>query len=343
VPHVVIRDEAPVQVDVAAHVADELAKVLAVHGAEAGHYSFLGPDPWRVLWTEDHAGFIAFLEEGRCILSWRSPVASREDQAELIGRLADHARARDKHLLAVVVNAATRDAGVRHGMIATWIGTECYIDLTAWSLEGGRRQKVRWARSHAAHLGWQWREAFPLRDPHDFAELARIEELWKEERPERRTDSFLRNSFTELAHLRRYFVCEGAAGVVASVSCTPINARGWYLQDPVRVPEAPRGALEGAMALALETFRDEGYSIASNGPLPFWRPDGSTETTQPLGLLGARVQRYFDDRYRFQHINQFRSKLVADSTTPLYVLRSHRLVTPGVARSLTHLLTRPAR
>ncbi|MDE3065643.1 MAG: DUF2156 domain-containing protein [Acidobacteriota bacterium] len=329
--------------EVAAHGADEIVKVLAAHGSEAGHYSVLGPDPWRVIWNDDHSGFVSFLEEGRCVLSWRSPVAAPEDQGELVGRLIDYARASDRHLLAVVVNAATHAAGVAKGMIGTWIGTECYLDLPTWSLEGGRRQKVRWARSHASRLGFTWRESYPLRDGHDFAELARIEELWKEERPERRTDSFLRNSFTELAHLRRYFVCQGPSGIVASVSCTPISARGWYLQDPVRATDAPRGALEGAMSLALETFRDEGYAVASNGPLPFWRPDGATETTQPLGILGTRVQRYFDSRYRFQHINQFRSKFVADSVSALYVLRSHRLVTPGVARSLTRLLTQPAR
>jgi hypothetical protein len=93
--------------------------------------------------------------------------------------------------------------------------------------------------------------------------------LWNAERPESRIDSFLRNSFTELAHRRRFFVAQGPARIEASGSCTPVSAEGWYLQGPVRASDAPRGALEGAMALALQTFRDEGYLFASNGPLPF--------------------------------------------------------------------------
>jgi lysylphosphatidylglycerol synthetase-like protein (DUF2156 family) len=214
------------------------------------------------------------------------------------------------------------------------------VSLPTWSLGGGRRQKVRWARSHALRLGLSWREAHPLASDADRAALAHVEARWKAERAERSTDSFLRNSFAELAVWRRYFVAEDDRGVIASVTCTPINDRSWYLQDLVRSPDAARGALEGAMALALDTLRDEGYAYADNGPLTFWRPGGAEEPGHSLGPFGNQVLRYFDHRYRFHGINQFRAKLDPDHTAPLYVVRSHRLITPGVARSLTRLLTR---
>ncbi len=324
----------------AAVVGTELARVLGVCGAEAGHYSVLGPDPWKVIWNHDRTGFAALLEARACVLSWRSPVAAPDDQPALLAQLLNYARAAGKQLIAVPVSESLAQAGVALGMRSTWIGTECFIDLRAWSLEGGRRQKVRWARSHAMKLGLTWREAFPLRCADDFDGLQRIEERWKQQRRERRTDSFLRNEFTELAHLRRYFVCEGPAGIVASITCTPINANSWYLQDPVRDPDAPRGALEGAMAFALDVLRDDGYAWASNGPLPFWRPGGEPEHPHPLGPLGDRVLAYFDRRYHFARINRFRSKFVPDVTRPVYVLRSHRFVTPAAAASLVGLLTR---
>ncbi len=334
------RTETSTTIASAALATAELTSVLRVHGAEAGHYSVLGPDPWKVIWNDDRSGFVAFLEARHCVLSWRSPVAAGPDQPALLARLLDYAVAVRKQLIAVPVSAAVAEAAEGLGMRSTWIGTECLIDLATWSLAGGRRQKVRWARSHAVKLGLTWREAFPLRSSDDFDGLQRIEERWKQQRRERRTDSFLRNEFTELAHLRRYFVCEGPSGIVASITCTPMNDVSWYLQDPVRDPDAPRGALEGAMALALDVLRDDGYAWASNGPLPFWRPEGGRGHSHPLGPLGDRVLAYFDRRYRFARINRFRSKFVPDVMNPVYVIRSHRVVTPGVVTSLIGLLTR---
>lgn len=316
----------------------ELLEALGERAHEAGQYSVLGPDPWQVLWHDNHRAFVAFLEGRRSLVVWRSPVGDSEEQTDLTARMMDYASWVDKPLFMVEVNETTRAAGVELSMTPIWTGAECILDLPSWSLAGGRRQKVRWARSHATKLGVTWREARPLEDPDDWAALAHVEQVWKAQRPERGNDSFLRNSFSEIADLRRYFVGELADGVIASVTCTPVSRRGWYLQDIVRLPDAPRGALEGAMAFALDTLRDEGFAFASNGPLPFWRPDQQWSDPDQLGAIGNRVLRFFDRQYRFGGINQFRSKFEPDRIIPLYVLRSRRLITPGVARSLTALL-----
>ena len=313
--------------------------LLERYGAEAGHWSTLGPDPWRALWNESRTAFVAYLETRHVIFLWRTPVGPEPERAALLAAVADLARRTRRTLICAVVDEPSMRVGAALGLRPAWAGTECFFDLRAWSISGGRRQKVRWARSHAVRLGYAWREARPVERADDWAALAAVEAAWKAERPVRRTDSFLRNDFTELMADRRYFVCEGAAGVVASVTCTPINARAWYLQDPVREPDAPRGALEGAMALALDTFRDEGYEYATNGPLAFHHPDGSTRPEHPLGAMGDLVVRYFDHRYHFSNINRFRSKFEPDWVEPLYVLRSRRLITPGAATSLTRLLT----
>lgn len=320
---------------------DALLDVLGSQGVEAGQYTVLGPDPWRVIFSASGEGFINFLEHANVVVSWRSPVASASECDELVGALYDYARQLRKALFLVEVSEGARDAGVSRAMTPLWIGAECFLDLSKWAIAGGRRQKVRWARSHAQHLGVTWREARPLTSRGDDAALARVEAAWKDERPQRRTDSFLRTSYREIAEHRRYFVGELEGDVLASVTCSPTNAKGWYLQDIVRVPHAPRGALEGAMACALDTLRDEGYAIASNGPLPFWRPHESWNDEYQFGPLGNRIMKLFDRQFRFEGINQFRSKFEPDWTEPLYVLRSRRFITPRAARSLTQLLNSP--
>ncbi len=324
----------------AADVADEIALVLATSGHEAGQYCVLGPDPWQVIWNDDRSGFVSFLEGRRCLLSWRSPVARKESQGELLIRLAMHASRLKKSVFAMEVNKTTSDAGVQLGMIPIWTGTESYLDLETWSLRGGKRKKIRWARSHAVTLGLEWREAFPFSNIHDRVGIGRVEELWKAERPERRTDSFLRTSFEELADVRRYFVAEEHGEIIAFVTCTPVNEDGWYLQDIVRAGDAPRGALEGTMAYALDVFQKDGYRFVSNGALPFWRPDEQWSDPNQFGVVGNQVLRFFNRQYRFRGINQFRSKLEPDRVTSLYVLRSRRVISPRVGWSLIKLLNR---
>jgi phosphatidylglycerol lysyltransferase len=322
----------------AALVADELALVLEQCGSEAGQYNVLGPDPWQVLWNDDRSGFIGFLEGRKCLLVWRSPVAHPDEQGQLLVRLLVYGLKVNKAVFALVVNDATRAVGEDYGMVSIWMGTESYLDLATWSLEGTRRHKVRWAMNQGTRNGLTWREAFPFVDGFDREGIARVEVRWKAERTERRTDSFLRTSFEELGEYRRYFVCERFGEIIAFVACTPVSKKGWYLQDVVRLANAPRGALEGAMAHALAAFQKDGYDFASNGALPFWEPGESWSDPHQFGFIGNMVVRFFNHQYRFRAINQFRSKFAPDRIERQFVLRSQLYISPGVARSLIKLL-----
>ncbi len=316
--------------------ADEIRHVLALHANEAGQFSALGPDPWRVMWNASRTGFVSFLEERHCIVTWRSPVATETEQIELLAALRGYAQ--HKTVFALGIDERIAEALEGRGFHATWIGTECHLHLPDWSVTGGRRQKVRWARSHATKLGVTWREAYPAPGSDDERALERVEQRWKSERKERATNSFLRNDFRELLDFRRYFVAELGGQLVASITCTPVSGESWYLQDPVRDPSAPRGALEGAMAHAMDRLRDDGFTSVSNGILPFWRPDDGTATPLQSGLFTRRLIGLFDRLYRFQSINQFRSKFIPDEVVAVSVLRSRRWITPPVVRSLVKIL-----
>ena len=321
-------------------VRRDVTAILAEHAHQAGQFSVLGPDPWHVIMNAKRSGFIAFLEARRAIVSWRSPVApDAETRAALLRDLHEHAERSNKALYVLEVDQAMADAGVDDGMIALQIGFEAYLDLASWSLRGKRREKVRLAMNFAARHGVSWREAHPQITDTDAAGLEAVEQLWKAERKERKVDSFLRTSWSELMTSRRYFVAEHDGRIVASIACSPVSSSGWYLQDPVREPSALRGALEGAMALSLDTLRDEGYHMASNGPLPFWSPTGETKQEYQLGFLGNRLVSVFDHRYRFAGINQFRSKFEPDWIEPAVVLRSRRALSPGKIASLIKLVS----
>ncbi len=324
----------------ASNISSELLAVLEKRGYEAGQYNVLGPDPWRIIWNDDRSGFISFLEAKKCLVTWRSPVACDEQHRVLLERLASYASQTKRELFILEANEASRAAGLELGMTSIWTGSESYLDLATWSLEGTKRANIRWSKNRAIKDGLDWREAFPATNVMDKRGIHHVEEWWKAERTERRTDSFLRTDFEELMSLRRYFVCEKLGEIIAFVTCTPVNADGWYLQDIVRTPDASRGALEGAMAYALDIFQKEGFAFVSNGPLPFWEPSVDWSDPHQFGFFGNHVLRFFNRQYRFKGISQFRSKFEPDWTRSLYVLRSQRFITPGVGLSLIKLLKR---
>ncbi len=51
----------------------ERRSLLERHGAEAGQWSSVGPDPWRALWNESRTAFVVYVETRHVIFLWRTP------------------------------------------------------------------------------------------------------------------------------------------------------------------------------------------------------------------------------------------------------------------------------
>jgi len=321
--------------------SDDVLSVVRRYGSLAGHYSVFGPDPWRVLFSSSREGVIFFLESSHCILVWRGPICAPGQHRELLSTVTQYARTRRCGVFVLHADVATQAAASSLGLRSLWIGHETFVEVPPFNLSGARREKLRLAINFARRHGVTWREIHPGTSPADHNSMFSLEEAWKEERKERRTNSFLRNDFTELGEHRRYFVAEDHDVAVASATLTRVNDDSWYLQDIVRRPDAPRGALEGAIAESIFAIQRDGAARLSNGPLPLWSPEDGDIPTPQLGPLGRTILRTFDRSFRFRGINTFRTKLAPDEIVPLYVIYSRRGLSPQSIRSLLQLLQKP--
>lgn len=322
-----------------------VANLLAQDGRLAGSYAALGEDPWQFDLRKDSdgelAGFTAYLRAKRAAVVWRGPVG--KPGTELEG-LKSFEAALDPKVARFIIGAdqALADAAVELGYQKIWVGTECVTSLQDWSLAGGHRRKIRWARNHAAP-NHDWLEVFPATDLEARGQMLAVEAEWKATRKARATDSFLRTSLMDQADIRRHFACrELSTGKINSyVTAIPVNKDRWYLQDCVRFSTAERGTLEGAVALACETFSAEGFGSVSNGILPMYNPSRGNYTP-PETPLRRVIIGYLDSRYRFSGLNQFRMKLVPDETLPVYALLKPGRPSPrafaGFIRTLTKRL-----
>lgn len=325
----------------------DVAQLLAQHGRFAGSYAVLGSDPWQFdpyfasngQGGNSLAGFTPYLQSSRTVLSWRGPVTALGNEAEALAAFTNNFDNKISQFV-IGVDQSTAEAAENLGFFKVWIGTECVSALDEWNLTGGRRSKLRWAKSHAAKTH-EWLEVSPKSDTYLRTQMLEVEAAWKKDRKARATDSFLRTALMDAQNLRRHFASRNLdSGVIDSyVSVIPTSARGWYLQDCVRMPWAIRGTLEGSLALACETLSSEGFETASNGILPMYSPERGREIPQTT-LTKRSVISLINKRYRFNGLNQFRMKLEPDEATPMFALIKPARPSPRSLSNFVRILTK---
>jgi lysylphosphatidylglycerol synthetase-like protein (DUF2156 family) len=319
---------------------DRAIGLLDRYASLAGQMHALTDHPWKLLWADGRTGVLPFFECRATLVGWRDPVCPGELTVPLLESFAQLARSCGKHAALLGVSKGVVDVLKPRGFRSLWVGREPFFDLGTWHTGGKAGEKVRLACNHVQRLGATSREAFPLTDSRDGEAIAAVERAWKAARPERNNDSFLRTKPMENAQLRRYFVVETPARLESFLVCSPVSTRGWYLQDLVRLPDAPRGAAELALRAALETFRRDGFAFATGGIVPFFDPDGAhAAEVAERGGTARLVIPYFDRLFHFHGMQQFRAKFVASWLVDVYAVYWPRFITPPVAWDIRTLLS----
>ena len=306
----------------------------------AGQTHALLDDPWQFLWAKDRGAFLPFHERRSTLIAWRDPVGPAEESAGLIERFRAYAAGRGKHAVLLNVSRTAVEGLHNHGFRSVWIGTEPFYDLATWHTRGKAGLKIRLACNHVQRLGATAREVYPLECAGDRDAIGRVEEAWKSARPERRNTSFLRTAPLENARHRRYFAVETGRGMESFLVCSPVSRRGQYVQDAVRMPDAPRGANELAILTAIRVFQGEGLDFVTGGIVPFFDPNRSRSkrVAGGVGTLGW-VVRHFDHLFHFAGLQQFRAKFVPSRVVDTYVLLWPGLLTPALAWDIRSLLS----
>ena len=147
------------------------------------------------------------------------------------------------------------------------------LDPRNYSVDGQARRSLRSQLNRARNKGVRVRRVQPealQRAPGSLrAEIERVLERWLESR----RMSVLRfmvdlQPFT-FPEERRYFVAEQGDQPVGFLSSVPVYGReGWFLEDLVRVPDAPNGTSELLVNAALEEARAEGCGYVTFGIAP---------------------------------------------------------------------------
>jgi lysylphosphatidylglycerol synthetase-like protein (DUF2156 family) len=317
------------------------ANLLHEHAELAGQVHALTRDDWKVFWGTGRKAFVPFREGAFSLITWRDPVGQKAARSEVLRLFRQYAARLGKHVVLIGISEkATRDAE-SEGYRPLWVGSEQIFDFPTFHTRGRRGEKIRLATNHGRRIGLRAREIFPCDDARDCDLMMATDRAWKLARPARDVRSFLRTEPMENASMRRYFVVEkdDEPEVVQSfLVCSPVSWRGWYLQDLVRHPRAPRGATEIVTLTAIERLRDDGAEFVTAGIVPFLESEARPSDLSTHGVARWAVQ-YFDRLFRFSGLKQFRSKFPATRTEPIFVAYWPKVVTPLVVWDLARVLS----
>ena len=323
----------------AADPTTELLRLQSAYGYNA--HSLVSITPGAMLWTMPGTdGAIIYGEFGRVWLAAGDPLAKPEDIKALVKGFMTAATGARR--IAAFVPATERFAGqaVQLGLSAIKIGAAPYFDLEVWQPRGNSAKKMRAGVNQATRAGIR------IESVARFSEELRKEtaELclqWLNTRRAATTfgwllalDPFLR------AERKKLFTARDAGNrLVGLLAASPIPARdGWYLEDVVRAPGAPKGTADLLVFETLQRLKAEGATMATLGTAPLAKEGVEDLSThdhpvieRALGLASKRLGAF----YNFEGLRRFKAKFVASRWESEYALVQHGVLVPSrVAHAL---------
>lgn len=255
----------------------------------------------------------------------------------MIGELARRfvGAAHRKRRIAAFIPTTARFAheGVKYGLSAVKVGAAPYFDLQTWTPRGDRAKKMR-SGVNQAHRAGVSIETVEVADEKIRRETATLCRHWLETR---RTATNLGWLFVldpfQHAESKRFFAARDVRGrLVGFLAASHIPARaGWYLEDILRLPDAPPGVPDLLVVEALKRLAAGGAKLATLGASPLAQDGGRAMaagghplTERMLHLAATRLENF----YNFEGLRRFKSKFAPSWWESEYVLVPRGVTVP---------------
>jgi len=318
---------------------DELLRLQSSYGYNA--HSLVSITPGAQTWTMPGIdGAIIYGKFGRVWLAAGDPIGKPEDIKALTkGFMAAASGARR---IAAFVPATESFAriGVETGLSAIKIGAAPYFDLRHWQPRGNCAKKLRAGVNRALRGGVRvvLIESFDGELRKETVDLCL---KWLSTRRAEATFGWLLalDPFLNADRKKVFAARDEDNRLVGLLAASPIPARdGWYLEDVLRVPDAPQGTADLLVFEALQQLKAAGATMATLGtaPLATEGVDGVSTRDHPvieraLSLASKRLSAFYD----FEGVRRFKGKFVASRWESEYALVQHGVLVPSrVAHAL---------
>ena len=191
-------------------------------------------------------GAITYNEFGKVWLVPGDPLASEENAPELTRRFIEAAREEGRFVAFMPATERFAMQAAPLGLRALKIAAAPYFDLTSWGPRGDRAKKARAGVNQARRAGVRVTRVDRI-DQTLKAETALLCRSWlKARRCAMKLGWLFALDPFEHAARKKFFTARDAEGnLVGFLAASPMPARdGWYLEDVLRLPNAPSGTAD---------------------------------------------------------------------------------------------------
>jgi len=310
----------------------ELLRLHELYGYNA--HSLVGIASGARLWScQETEGAVAFNDFGKVWLVPGEPLASPDSQATLAHRFLQAASAAGRTVGFLPVTERFARHSSQLGLRAVKIGSAPYFDLATWAPRGDRAKKARAGSNQAHRAGVRVKNVINI----DEKLIRETNCLCKNWLTTRRSPIKFRWLFAldlfQHSERKKYFTARDATGrLVGFLAASPIPARqGWYLEDVLRLPDAPNGTADLLVVEVLKWLKRDGAKFATLGTAPMAMEGGIDPLVRCspwLSKVTRVIARVFSIFYNFDGVRRFKAKFAPSWWESEYILVSQNITAP---------------
>jgi len=311
---------------------EKLLQLHEQHGYNA--HSLVGITAETRLWScPETGGTIGFNDFGKVWLVPGEPLANSEHQAILANSFLRTARAKGRTVGFIPVTERFARHSRQLRLRAVKIGAAPYFDLATWAPRGDRGKKARAGVNQARRAGIQVTKV----DNIDEKLIKETDSLCKSWLTTRRSPTKFGWLFSidlfKHSDRKKYFTARDATGrLVGFLAASPIPARhGWYLEDVLRLPQAPNGTTDLLVVEVLKSLKDDGAKLATLGTAPM-ALEGSIDSLvwhcPRLSRVTRVIAGIFTVFYNFNGVRRFKAKFAPSWWESEYLLVTENFTGP---------------
>ncbi|HVV16403.1 MAG TPA: DUF2156 domain-containing protein [Polyangia bacterium] len=295
---------------------DEVPRALALlrrHGWNATSFQIL--EPGFRYWFDGgpaNEACVAYIDTRRAWVAAGAPIAPPEAVAVVAQRFVTAAAARGRRACFFGTEerftVGTPFAAMRIGEQPVWDPRDWDRTLAA---APSLRAQIRRARAKRVEvLAFDPRRVADV-DGQPRRDVDQLVARWQAARPMPPMGFLVQMHLDSAIDERRFFAAYQGSTLVGFLSMVPVFARrGWFIEDLLRLPDAPNGTAELLVDAAMRAAatEDSGYATLGLAPL-----------AGPLGPWLRLARRTGLPLYDFRGIQVFKAKLRPQSWSPIFV------------------------